>query len=294
MARLAGIQSGNRKLFHCAAHGIPEIDLDLVFQVATGFVLRLAPRASASTAKKLAEEIAEARSAARRTRATAKIKSAKIKVDVLLLAVAVCSTRPARWKVVTVEPVLVVHLPLLGIGENIVGFLQLLEFFFRGFVAGVQIRVILPRQLAKRRTDISGVGLARHSQQFVIISFFCRRHLDLEQTLERGAARLRPSPPLRQLNSAASTRPRPRTRRRRSSSVSASGSVVVFSAFLLVKALDAVMVIFCALLVALSLALTFRVPLASLSNVTSICGVPRGAGRIPSSLNLPSERLSLA
>src|SRR2546429_2086280 len=214
MARLAGIQSGNRKLFHCAAHGIPEIDLDLVFQVATGFVLRLAPRASASTAKKLAEEIAEARSAARRARATAKIKSAKIKVDVLLLAVAVCSTRPARWKVVTVEPVLVVHLPLLGIGENIVGFLQLLEFFFRGFVAGVQIRVILPRQLAKRRTDISGVGLARHSQQFVIILFCCRRHVDLEQTLERGAALLRPSPALRQLNSAASTRPRPRTRRR--------------------------------------------------------------------------------
>jgi len=176
MARLAGIQSGNRKFFHRAAHGIPEIDLDLVFQVATGFVVRLAPSASASTAKKLAEEIAEARSAARRARATAKIKSAKIKVDVLLLTVGVCSTGPARWKVVTVEPVLVVHLPLLGIGENIVGFLQLLEFFFRGFVARIQVRVVFPCQFAKRRTDILGARFARHSQQFVIILFRCRWH----------------------------------------------------------------------------------------------------------------------
>src|SRR5947208_14187006 len=161
MAGLASIQSRDRKFFHRAAHGIPEIDLDLVFQVAAGFVLRLHPSASAPAAEKLAEEIAEARPAPRRAGAAAKIKSAKIEVDVLLLAVSARSTRPARWKVVAVESVLVVHLPLLGIGEDIVGLLQLLKFFFRGFIARVQIRVILPRQLAKCRTDILGAGLTR-------------------------------------------------------------------------------------------------------------------------------------
>src|SRR5437588_533351 len=47
MAGLASIQSRDRKLFHRSAHGIPEIDLDLVFQVTAGFVLRLHALASA-------------------------------------------------------------------------------------------------------------------------------------------------------------------------------------------------------------------------------------------------------
>src|SRR5258708_1396362 len=115
--------------------------------------------------------------ATRRPPAAAKIKSPKIKVDVGRSVVRARSSRPARWKVVAVEAVLVVHLPLFGIGEDIVGFLQLLEFFFRGFVAWIQIRVILPRQLAKRRTDILGARLPRHSQQFVIVLFCCRWHV---------------------------------------------------------------------------------------------------------------------
>ena len=54
------------------------------------------------------------------------------------------------------------------------------------------------------------------------------------------------------------------------------------------------MVIFCSLPVPLSLACTFTMPLASMSNVTSICGTPRGAGGMPSRWNLPSVRLSRA
>ena len=53
-------------------------------------------------------------------------------------------------------------------------------------------------------------------------------------------------------------------------------------------------VIFCSLPVPRSLALTFTMPLASISNVTSICGIPRGAGAIPVSWNCPSEILSAA
>ena len=54
------------------------------------------------------------------------------------------------------------------------------------------------------------------------------------------------------------------------------------------------MVIFCSRLVAVSRAWTFKMPLASMSKATSICGMPRGAGGIPTRWNLPSVRLSRA
>ena len=47
---------------------------------------------------------------------------------------------------------------------------------------------------------------------------------------------------------------------------------------------------FCSLPVPRSLALTLRMPLWSMSNVTSICGAPRGAGGMPSRLNWASSR----
>ena len=45
----------------------------------------------------------------------------------------------------------------------------------------------------------------------------------------------------------------------------------------------------CSLLVALSLAVTLTMPLASMSKVTSICGTPRGAGGMPTRSNWPSS-----
>jgi len=42
----------------------------------------------------------------------------------------------------------------------------------------------------------------------------------------------------------------------------------------------------------LSCAETFRIPFASMSKVTSICGTPRGAGGMPSRWNFPSMLLS--
>ncbi|MPN19244.1 hypothetical protein SDC9_166611 [bioreactor metagenome] len=53
-------------------------------------------------------------------------------------------------------------------------------------------------------------------------------------------------------------------------------------------------VMFWALPVALSFALTWTMPLASMSKVTSICGMPRGAGLMPSRKKRPSETLSPA
>ena len=54
------------------------------------------------------------------------------------------------------------------------------------------------------------------------------------------------------------------------------------------------MTIFCSLPVALSFAETFRMPLASMSKVTSICGMPRGAGRMPSRMKRASDLFSPA
>src|SRR5660398_198529 len=50
----------------------------------------------------------------------------------------------------------------------------------------------------------------------------------------------------------------------------------------------------CSLPVAVSLADTCTIPLASISKVTSICGMPRGAGGIPVSWNLPRVWLYMA
>ena len=44
--------------------------------------------------------------------------------------------------------------------------------------------------------------------------------------------------------------------------------------------------------VARSFAVTFRMPFASISKVTSTCGIPLGAGGIPDKLNIPKETQS--
>ena len=79
-----------------------------------------------------------------------------------------------------------------------------------------------------------------------------------------------------------------------SSAAFASASLTILSISSSDKLEEFVIVIFCSLFVALSLADTFTIPLASISNVTSIWGTPRIAGAIPSNLNIPKDLLSLA
>mmetsp|Transcript_149427 Transcript_149427/g.362933 ORF Transcript_149427/g.362933 Transcript_149427/m.362933 type:complete len:229 (-) Transcript_149427:352-1038(-) len=62
---------------------------------------------------------------------------------------------------------------------------------------------------------------------------------------------------------------------------------------LLRRPLSLVIVILFSLPVDFSTADTLRMPLASMSKVTSICGTPRGIGGMPSRWNLPSRLLSL-
>uniref|UniRef100_A0A224XTP4 Putative secreted protein n=1 Tax=Panstrongylus lignarius TaxID=156445 RepID=A0A224XTP4_9HEMI len=56
--------------------------------------------------------------------------------------------------------------------------------------------------------------------------------------------------------------------------------------------LSFVMVMVLALPVDFSTAVTFSIPFASTSNVTSICGIPLGAGGKPESSKVPKRLLS--
>ena len=79
-----------------------------------------------------------------------------------------------------------------------------------------------------------------------------------------------------------------------SSSAWSSASLTIFWISASLRPVDDWMTIFCSLPVALSLAETFRMPLASMSKVTSTCGTPRGAGRMPSRMKRPSDLFSVA
>ncbi|RNA41109.1 hypothetical protein BpHYR1_008036 [Brachionus plicatilis] len=80
-------------------------------------------------------------------------------------------------------------------------------------------------------------------------------------------------------------------------SLCSSSSFLYFSASLTMRSISSllnlplslVIVILLVLPVDLSAADTFKIPLASMSNVTSIWGTPRGAGGMPDSSNLPNK-----
>ena len=50
-----------------------------------------------------------------------------------------------RNPIFRIEADLIVHLPLLGIAQNVVGFLHVLEAILGGLITRIQIRVIFPR-----------------------------------------------------------------------------------------------------------------------------------------------------
>ena len=79
-----------------------------------------------------------------------------------------------------------------------------------------------------------------------------------------------------------------------SSSANFSASCFNFSISSFDNFEPASIVIFASFLVPRSVAVTLRIPLASISNFTSICGIPRGAGGKSVRLKLPSDTLSTA
>ena len=75
----------------------------------------------------------------------------------------------AGKSVLRIEADLIVHLPLLGIAQHVVRFLNVLETLLGRFVAGVQIGVIFTGEFPVRLADLLDGGVPRHAERFVVV-----------------------------------------------------------------------------------------------------------------------------
>ncbi len=166
-----------------AADGLPEVDVEPVFQIRT-FLRTAGGFLAAVAAEELAEDVAKSPSSAASLRAgpgtmvdvIGKIETAETHAGLTGRR----TTLPGAWAagrdVVGIEAVLIVNLALLRFAQDIVRFLHFLETLLSGFVARVQIGMVFARQLAVRFADLVFFGAARHAQRFVIIGFACGWH----------------------------------------------------------------------------------------------------------------------
>ena len=163
MAGLARLLPRDVQLHLRPANGLPEIDIQAVFEI--GSALAAEPAPASAAAEELAEDIAETAAAAgsfrlapRRSRARrlllpqklAEIESAEIRCRAGRLR------RPAaiRRNVVRIEAVLIVDLALIVVAQDVVGFLNFLESVFCSLVPGIQIRMIFARKLPVGFADL--------------------------------------------------------------------------------------------------------------------------------------------
>src|SRR5882672_4757260 len=77
----------------------------------------------------------------------------------------------ARLNGTPVLAVLIIEFAILGFGKYVIGFLQLLELFFRSLVAGVQVGMKLAREFAIRLFDLVVRGTALDAEHLVVV--FC-------------------------------------------------------------------------------------------------------------------------
>src|SRR5207244_7387697 len=105
--------------------------------------------------------------AARARHEVGKVEAAEIHVGMRTLGRA--RGARARETIIRVEAYLVVHLPLLGIAQDVVSLLHILEALLGGFVAGVQIWMIFVREFPVSLADFLRVGFAGNAERLVIL-----------------------------------------------------------------------------------------------------------------------------
>src|SRR5690348_1517958 len=174
VASVAGVHASDLHFLDGAANGVPEIDLDLVFKVAAALGFHFGRGGAATAAEELSKEIAEAGAAS--SASAAEIEPAEIEIDALISRLRPLAVTFGR-KILTVEAVLVIHLALFGVGENVVGFLKLLEFFLGSLVTGIEVGVVSARELAKGGANVLGARFAGDAEEFVVVGFGGGRHL---------------------------------------------------------------------------------------------------------------------
>src|SRR5579875_117101 len=182
MAGLANLVAGDIHASLGAADRLPEIDIHYVFKIAALFGPRLAGRPAA---EKLRKDIAEPAGAGlgaaspggARSRAAEDVGEIEpAEIHIWRGSAAWAARSGAGKPVFRIEPVLIVHLALLGVAQHVIGFLHVLEALFGGLVARVQIGMILPCQFPVRFADFIGGSALGDPEGFVIIVFGCRWH----------------------------------------------------------------------------------------------------------------------
>src|SRR3954451_471152 len=195
-----GIAPCNVQAHYSAPDCCPERYVYLILEIRS----RLGPlrRCSAASAKDAGENIAKASAAAALPPPAAcgpatleevgKIESAEVEIRALRSSSASVrhaaetssAGRPAarigfcrsRIDIVGIKAELVVNLALFRIAQDVIGFGDGFELFFRGLVSGVDVGMVLAGKFTKRLADVLGRGGFFNAQRFVIIFFMISRH----------------------------------------------------------------------------------------------------------------------
>ena len=88
------------------------------------------------------------------------------------------AAKPKAFKALAlrrVVPKLVVHLALLGVAENLVGLIDLLELRL-GIFTLVDVRVVLPSETPEGLLDVVLGGGTSHPEDLIVVPFLSRRH----------------------------------------------------------------------------------------------------------------------
>jgi hypothetical protein len=155
-----------------AGDGLAKAHLDLGVEVLAALgalgllapedVLRAPGAAAAPSVEEVAEEVAEVEPL--QIRHLAALTAAGLRLAVSPVGLGLLGVVAELGGVLAK---VVVHLALLGIGENLEGSPHLLELLFGSFVARIDVRVELARQLAVRLLDLILAGASGDAEQLV-------------------------------------------------------------------------------------------------------------------------------
>src|SRR6266404_7902183 len=173
-----------------AANRAQEVDLERRFEVGAALRRFGAGELRAAAAEEIAEDVLEARVPAAEPARVAAGRLARAASDAAAETAAVCAlcalelagALGVEAALQPVHPELVVGLALRRIGQGVVGERYPLELLFRLAVPGIDVGMVLPRQLPVSLLDLLGGRRAFHAEVGVEVAF---RH--------RGAAPISPA-----------------------------------------------------------------------------------------------------
>ncbi|MNF47597.1 hypothetical protein D3C84_288040 [compost metagenome] len=169
-ADLAIDQGRHPDVDRSTAHGLFQIQLQGVAQIAAALGAATLTATPAGATEEVAEHIAEDIGEIRPAKAGA--------------------TRAAHARIHPGMPVLIVGRTLAGIGQYFVGLVGILEQIFRRFIVGIAVRVMLHRQAPVGLFQLRFAGAALDTEHLVIITFSHKSLTPLNrilQTRQRGS-----------------------------------------------------------------------------------------------------------